>query len=107
MILVGLITKHGILIVEVAHQLRLTGLDRREAVLEAATLRLRPILMTTLVYPAGPPSSPQRREAAERAEQSRHRLQATAELNAGQFAANRTLQPAPDPQRPPFHVLGV
>jgi multidrug efflux pump len=46
--LVGLITKNGILIVEFANQLRLTGLDRREAVLEAATLRLRPILMTTL-----------------------------------------------------------
>ena len=46
--LVGLITKNGILIVEFANQLRLTGLGRREAVLEAATLRLRPILMTTL-----------------------------------------------------------
>jgi multidrug efflux pump len=46
--LVGLITKNGILIVEFANQLRLTGLDRRAAVLEAATLRLRPILMTTL-----------------------------------------------------------
>ncbi|MDG4551460.1 MAG: efflux RND transporter permease subunit [Candidatus Contendobacter sp.] len=46
--LVGLITKNGILIVEFANQLRSTGLDRREAVLEAATLRLRPILMTTL-----------------------------------------------------------
>jgi multidrug efflux pump len=46
--LVGLITKNGILIVEFANQLRLTGLDRRVAVLEAATLRLRPILMTTL-----------------------------------------------------------
>ncbi len=46
--LVGLITKNGILIVEFANQLRETGLDRRAAVLEAATLRLRPILMTTL-----------------------------------------------------------
>ncbi len=46
--LVGLITKNGILIVEFANQLRSTGLGRREAVLEAATLRLRPILMTTL-----------------------------------------------------------
>jgi multidrug efflux pump len=46
--LVGLITKNGILIVEFANQLRLTGLGRRAAVLEAATLRLRPILMTTL-----------------------------------------------------------
>ncbi|MFK8252581.1 efflux RND transporter permease subunit [Ancylobacter terrae] len=45
--LVGLITKHGILIVEFANQQQEAGLDRRPAVLEAAVLRLRPILMTT------------------------------------------------------------
>jgi multidrug efflux pump len=45
--LVGLITKHGILIVEFANQLRDKGLAAREAVIEAAHLRLRPILMTT------------------------------------------------------------
>jgi len=45
--LVGLITKHGILIVEFANQLRSRGLAKVEAVIEAATLRLRPILMTT------------------------------------------------------------
>ncbi len=45
--LVGLITKHGILIVEFANQLRDQGQDKFEAVIEAATLRLRPILMTT------------------------------------------------------------
>jgi multidrug efflux pump len=45
--LIGLITKHGILIVEFANQLRTKGLDAAEAVIEAATLRLRPILMTT------------------------------------------------------------
>ena len=45
--LVGLITKHGILIVEFSNQLRRKGLDRFEAVVQAATLRLRPILMTT------------------------------------------------------------
>ena len=45
--LVGLITKHGILIVEFANQLRDRGLEKLEAVTEAATLRLRPILMTT------------------------------------------------------------
>jgi len=45
--LVGLITKHGILIVEFANQQQEAGLDRRAAVIEAATLRLRPILMTT------------------------------------------------------------
>ncbi len=45
--LVGLITKHGILIVEFANQLRDRGREKIEAVVEAATLRLRPILMTT------------------------------------------------------------
>jgi len=45
--LVGLITKHGILIVEFANQLRQQGRSVREAVIEAASLRLRPILMTT------------------------------------------------------------
>ena len=45
--LVGLISKHGILIVEFANQLRIQGLEKREAVLQAASLRLRPILMTT------------------------------------------------------------
>ncbi len=45
--LVGLITKHGILIVEFANQLRAEGLDALEAVKQSATLRLRPILMTT------------------------------------------------------------
>ena len=45
--LIGLITKHGILIVEFANQLRAKGAPLREAVVEAATLRLRPILMTT------------------------------------------------------------
>jgi multidrug efflux pump len=45
--LVGLITKHGILIVEFTNQLREQGKSMREAVVEAAVLRLRPILMTT------------------------------------------------------------
>jgi multidrug efflux pump len=45
--LVGLITKHGILIVEFANQLQEKGMAVKEAVLDAATLRLRPILMTT------------------------------------------------------------
>jgi len=45
--LVGLITKHGILIVEFSNQLRAQGKPLMEAVLDAATLRLRPILMTT------------------------------------------------------------
>ena len=45
--LVGLITKHGILIVEFANQLQEKGLPLRDAVVESAVLRLRPILMTT------------------------------------------------------------
>ncbi|MGE4371139.1 MAG: efflux RND transporter permease subunit, partial [Burkholderiaceae bacterium] len=45
--LVGLITKHGILIVEFANQLRDEGKEMIEAVIEASVLRLRPILMTT------------------------------------------------------------
>ena len=45
--LVGLITKHGILIVEFSNQLRQQGRDTISAVVEAAALRLRPILMTT------------------------------------------------------------
>jgi multidrug efflux pump len=45
--LVGLISKHGILMVDFANQLREIGRDKFDAVLEAASLRLRPILMTT------------------------------------------------------------
>jgi multidrug efflux pump len=45
--LVGLITKHGILIVEFSNQLRKQGRETLEAVVEAASLRLRPIMMTT------------------------------------------------------------
>jgi multidrug efflux pump len=45
--LVGLITKHGILIVEFSNQLRQQGRATVDAAIEAASLRLRPILMTT------------------------------------------------------------
>jgi multidrug efflux pump len=45
--LMGLISKHGILIVEVANQLRKHGRSKREAIEMAAGTRLRPILMTT------------------------------------------------------------
>lgn len=45
--LIGLITKHGILIVEFANQLRDQGYAVRDAVVESCRLRLRPILMTT------------------------------------------------------------
>lgn len=46
--LIGLITKNGILIVEFANQLREQGRSTLDAIEEAAALRLRPILMTTL-----------------------------------------------------------
>jgi hydrophobe/amphiphile efflux-1 (HAE1) family protein len=46
--LIGLVTKNGILIVEFANQKRKTGLVKQEAALEAAAARLRPILMTSL-----------------------------------------------------------
>ncbi|MEM8537146.1 MAG: efflux RND transporter permease subunit, partial [Pseudomonadota bacterium] len=47
-LLVGLVAKNGILIVEFANQLRSEGLERREAVIRAAVLRLRPIVMTVI-----------------------------------------------------------
>ncbi|MGR4863972.1 efflux RND transporter permease subunit [Caulobacter sp. LARHSG274] len=47
-ILVGIAAKNGILIVEFANQLRDEGLKVREAVIEAAALRLRPIIMTSI-----------------------------------------------------------
>ena len=45
--LVGLITKHGILIVEFTNQLRAGGMDMVDALVKASSQRLRPILMTT------------------------------------------------------------
>lgn len=45
--LIGLITKHGILIVEFANQLQDQGRELQDAIIESATMRLRPILMTT------------------------------------------------------------
>ncbi len=45
--LIGLIAKHGILIVEFANQLQDEGKSKRQAIEEAAAIRLRPILMTT------------------------------------------------------------
>ena len=46
--LIGLIAKNGILIVEFANQLQAQGLDKRNAIERASTIRLRPILMTTV-----------------------------------------------------------
>ncbi len=45
--LIGLITKHGILIVDFTNRLQLEGTPRVQAIIEASRLRLRPILMTT------------------------------------------------------------
>jgi hydrophobe/amphiphile efflux-1 (HAE1) family protein len=51
--LVGLVTKNGILIVEFANQLKEQGLPTREAIQKAAAARLRPILMTSLATALG------------------------------------------------------
>jgi HAE1 family hydrophobic/amphiphilic exporter-1/multidrug efflux pump len=51
--LIGLVTKNGILIVEFANKKREAGLSIKEAVLEAAAQRLRPILMTSLATALG------------------------------------------------------
>ncbi len=47
-VLIGIVTKNGILIVEFANQRKSAGLKVKEAVVEAATQRLRPILMTSM-----------------------------------------------------------
>jgi len=52
-ILIGLAAKNGILIVEFANQLRSEGKEIEKAILEAAKVRLRPILMTSLSTIAG------------------------------------------------------
>ncbi|MEI7863834.1 MAG: efflux RND transporter permease subunit [Chthoniobacterales bacterium] len=51
--LVGLIAKNGILIVEFANQCQIAGMSKLEAVREAARVRLRPVLMTTIATVAG------------------------------------------------------
>ncbi len=51
--LIGLVTKNGILIVEFANQKREDGMDKMQAVLEASVMRLRPILMTSLATALG------------------------------------------------------
>jgi multidrug efflux pump len=51
--LVGLVSKNGILIVEFANSLRSTGVAKLQAVIDAASTRLRPILMTTVATVVG------------------------------------------------------
>jgi len=46
--LIGLVSKNGILIVEFANQRRLAGIDKQRAILESSASRFRPILMTSL-----------------------------------------------------------
>jgi len=46
--LMGLVTKNAILLIDFANQARAQGLERSQALLQAAEIRLRPILMTTL-----------------------------------------------------------
>ncbi|HNX43564.1 MAG TPA: efflux RND transporter permease subunit, partial [Bacteroidales bacterium] len=52
-VLIGIVTKNGILIVEFANQRKAAGLPIREAVVNAATRRLRPILMTSIATALG------------------------------------------------------
>jgi multidrug efflux pump len=51
--LIGLVTKNGILIVEFANQSRIKGMKKTEAVIYASSQRLRPILMTSLAMSLG------------------------------------------------------
>jgi multidrug efflux pump len=51
--LMGLVSKHGILMVEVANEARLSGRPKRDAIEYAANIRLRPILMTTAAMVLG------------------------------------------------------
>ena len=53
LVLTGLAAKNAILIVEFAVQLRKTGLNRRDAAIEAARLRFRPIVMTSMAFILG------------------------------------------------------
>lgn len=51
--LIGLVTKNGILIVDFANKKRMLGIEKNVAILEAATQRMRPILMTSLAMALG------------------------------------------------------
>ncbi len=51
--LIGLVSKHGILMVEFANEAQARGLSKHDAIIEAATVRFRPILMTTAAMVLG------------------------------------------------------
>nr|WP_305058163.1 efflux RND transporter permease subunit [Mariprofundus sp. NF] len=51
--LMGLISKHGILMVQFANELQLQGRSKLDAIIEASSVRLRPILMTTAAMVLG------------------------------------------------------
>ena len=51
--LMGIIVNNGIVLVDYINQLRLDGMERREAIVEAGVTRMRPILMTTLTTVLG------------------------------------------------------
>jgi HAE1 family hydrophobic/amphiphilic exporter-1 len=53
LMLLGLVAKNAILIVDFANQLKLTGLNTRDALLESVRTRMRPILMTTIAMVFG------------------------------------------------------
>ena len=52
-LLIGLVTKNGILLVEFANQLRASGLDPHQAMAQSGAIRLRPILMTAISTVSG------------------------------------------------------
>lgn len=52
-VIIGLAAKNAILIVEFSRQLELTGMALKESIIEAARLRLRPIIMTSIAFVAG------------------------------------------------------
>jgi HAE1 family hydrophobic/amphiphilic exporter-1 len=51
--LMGLVTKNGILLIDFVNQRRAEGADRLQAILDAARVRVRPIIMTTVAMIAG------------------------------------------------------
>ena len=53
LVLMGLVMKNGILVVDYINQLRADGMSKREAILKAGPVRMRPVLMTSIALIAG------------------------------------------------------